>query len=357
MIVNHKKLIEVVRSICLAANSPAYAADAVANHLVEANLKGHDSHGVGMLPTYIRNIKLGYCIPDQHAELLSENGPSIIVDGKLGFGQVVGPEAMDMGLKVAQEHGVAVVALKNAHHLGRIGGHAEHIVKHGFISMHYVNVVGHGPLVAPFGGTKPRLSTNPFCCAIPVEGGDPVILDMATSAIAAGKVRVARNSGLQVPEGCLIDSEGNETTDPNVTVQEPPGAQTHFGKHKGFGLAFICELLAGALTGAWSIQPENDRIGTVVNHMLTFILNPEVVGDKDKFTSETKAMIDYMKSTPTAKGVDSVLIPGEPERIAHKDRTANGINIDEVSWEGILKAGEAVNVSREQIADLVSSRP
>ncbi|HIG39633.1 MAG: malate/lactate/ureidoglycolate dehydrogenase [bacterium] len=353
MIVNHAKLTQFVKVVCIAAGSPEAEATAVATHLVEANLKGHDSHGVGMLPIYIRNIKMGFCIPHQHAEIESENGPCIIVDGKLGFGQVVGPEAMDMGLKVAREHGVAVVALKNAHHLGRIGTHAEHVVKEGFISMHYANVVGHDPQVAPFGGTRPRLGTNPFCCAIPVEGGNPVILDMATSAIAAGKVRVARNSGLQVPEGCLIDHEGNETTDPNVVVQDPPGAQTHFGKHKGFGLAFICELLAGALTGAWSVQPGNERQGTVVNHMLTFILNPEVVGDKEKFTSETLALIDWVKSSPAAKEIDSVLIPGEPERIAKADRETNGISIDEVSWEGLLATAEAVEISRQQVDEIV----
>lgn len=354
MIVNHEKLTHVVRSICMAANAHQAEATAVAHHLVEANLKGHDSHGVGMLPTYIRNIKMGFCLPNQHAELESINGPAIIVDGKFGFGQVVGPEAMQMGINLAREQGIAVVALKNAHHLGRIGGHAEYVVKEGLISMHYVNVVGHDPQVAPFGGTRPRLSTNPFCCAIPVDGRDPIVLDMATSAIAAGKVRVARNSGLQVPEGSLIDHEGNATTDPNVILQDPPGAQIHFGKHKGFGLAFICELLAGALTGAWSIQPGNERKGTVVNHMLTFILNPDVVGNKEKFTAEAIAMIDYMKSSPTVPGVDCVLLPGEPERIAKLDRTANGIPIDEISWEGILKAGEAVNFGRDQVQAIIS---
>jgi len=354
MIVNHEKLIQLVTSICMAADSHETEASAVAHHLIEANLKGHDSHGIGMLPTYIRNIKMGFCLPNQHAELVSTNGPAIIVDGKLGFGQVVGPEAMQMGIEVARKQGLAVVALKNAHHLGRIGGHAELVVKEGFISMHYVNVVGHDPQVAPFGGTRPRLSTNPFCCAIPVDGRDPVVLDMATSAIAAGKVRVARNSGLQVPEGSLIDHEGTATTDPNVILQDPPGAQVHFGKHKGFGLALICELLAGALTGAWSIQPGNERKGTVVNHMLTFILNPEIVGSRESFTAETIALIDYMKSTPTVRGVESVLIPGEPERIAQKDRMANGIPIDEISWEGILKAGEAVDFNRDQVQAIIS---
>jgi uncharacterized oxidoreductase len=349
LIVDHKKLGHVVSAICVAAGANKSEASAVAKHLVEANLKGHDSHGVGMLPVYIHNIKQGNCLPNQHAELVSSEGAILTVDGKLGFGQVVGPEAMDMGLKVARDQGIAVVALKNAHHLGRIGTHAEHVVREGYISMHYVNVVGHDPQVAPFGGTVPRLSTNPFCCAIPVKDNDPIILDMATSAIAAGKVRVARNSGLQVPEGCLIDHEGNETTDPNVTLQDPPGAQIHFGKHKGFGLALICEVLAGALTGAWSIQPGNERVGTVVNHMLTFILDPDVIGDRDKFTAETLALVEYIKSTPTARGVDSVLVPGEPERIAKTDRSANGIQIDATSWEGILKTAETAGVTRNEV--------
>ena len=354
MLVDHKPLAVVVKKILVAAGSPDVEAQIVADHLVEANLKGHDSHGVGMLPIYVRNMKHGFCLADQHAEMVSENGSCIVVDGKTGFGQVVGPEAMDMGIEAARKHGVAVVALKNAHHLGRIGGHAEHVVKHGFISIHYANVVGHEPQVAPFGGTVPRLGTNPFCCAIPVQGEAPIVLDMATSAIAAGKVRVARNSGLDVPEGCLIDSEGNETTDPNVVVQDPPGAQTHFGKHKGFGLAFICELLAGALTGDWSVQPGNKRAGTVVNHMLTFILNPEMIGDLEKFTIETQAMISYMKSTPTAKGVDEILLPGEPERIAMLERKANGILIDETSWESILLTGDLAGFEREDILQLVT---
>ena len=354
MIVNHQKLTKVVEAICVAAGAGAEEASMPAGHLVEANLKGHDSHGVGMIPIYVNNLKKGFCQPDSHAEVVSSNGSVVVVDGKLGFGQVVGPESMDIGIEVAREHGIAVVALKNAHHLGRIGAHAERVAAQGLISIHYVNVVGHDPQVSPFGGTVPRLGTNPFCCAIPVEGENPIVLDMATSAVAAGKVRVALNSGLNVPEGCLIDAEGNETTDPKVITMDPAGSQTHFGKHKGFGLAFICEVLAGALTGAWSVQPGNIRQGTVVNHMLAFIIDPKVIGDTDAFTSETKALIEYIKSTPTAKDVDCVLIPGEPEQIAKANRQANGIPIDETSWQGIVAAGATVGVTAEMITGMLS---
>ena len=333
----------------MAAGTNAPEAAQVAEHLVEANLKGHDSHGVGMLPAYIRNIEAGHLRPNQHAERTSEQGAVITVDGKFGFGQIVGPEAMHMGIAHAREHSVAVVALRNAHHLGRIGGHAEIVAENGYISMHYVNVVGHPPQVAPFGGVEKRLSTNPYCCAIPVTGGDPVVLDMATSAIAAGKVRVARNSGNLVPDGCLIDEDGVETRDPNLAA-----AQLHFGKHKGFGLALICEILAGALTGAWSIQPGNPREGTIVNHMLTFILDPEAIGDRAKLEEELRALISYIKDTRPARGVDAVLIPGEPERIAKARRSRDGIDIDDTSWAHIVASADSVGVDESRLNRIIA---
>jgi uncharacterized oxidoreductase len=159
MLINHHKLIEVVRQICINAGTDPDDAQQVASLLVAANLKGHDSHGVQMLPVYIYNISQGHLKPRQHAELVSRTGSSLIVDGLTGYGQVVGPEAIDMGLEVAAELGVAVVALKNAHHLGRIGGMGEQCAAGGFVSMHYVNVVGHPPVVAPFWGKQPRMVT------------------------------------------------------------------------------------------------------------------------------------------------------------------------------------------------------
>lgn len=349
MNVNHEHLRTLASEVCKAAGTHEAEAGQVARHLVEANLQGHDSHGVGMLPAYIRNIGAGHLQPNQHAEQTGQHGAVITVDGKFGYGQVVGPEAMALGIDHARQHGVAVVALRNAHHLGRIGGHADFVVDAGFISMHYVNVVGHPPQVAPFGGVDRRLSTNPFCCAIPVRQGRPIILDMATSAIAAGKVRVARNSGALVPEGCLIDEAGVETRDPNKAA-----AQIHFGKHKGFGLALVCEILAGALTGAWSMQPDNPREGTIVNHMLTFILDPDVVGDRARFEAELTALIDYVKSSTPARDVDSVLVPGEPERIARAQRLANGIDIDDVTWGQLVATAGAVGIDEDRVNLLVT---
>lgn len=355
MLIDHYHLTEVVNQICINAGTKPGDAQQVASLLVEANLKGHDSHGVQMLPVYIYNISQGHLKPQQHAELVSRTGSSLIVDGLTGYGQIVGPEAIEMGLEVAAELGVAIVALKNAHHLGRIGGMGEQCAARGFISMHYVNVVGHPPLVAPFGGKQPRMVTNPYCCAIPVSGGDPIVLDMATSAIAHGKVRVALNRGDRVPDGSLIDHEGNETTDPAVMFSQPMGALSHFGKHKGYGLALICEILGGALAGGWTSQPENPRPGTIINNMLTVILNPDILGDKELFQTEIRAMLAYLKSSPPVAGVDAVLIPGEPERIARKQRQTEGIYIDDNTWSSIVATANSVQLSTEQINEIANT--
>lgn len=349
---NPERLTNLARDLLVRGGAPAAESQVVADHLVEANLKGHDSHGVGMLPHYVRNIEKGFCEPGNHASL-KEQGATLVVDGQFGFGQVVGPEAMQFGIEAAKEHGVAVIGLKNAHHLGRIGHHAEVVARAGLISMHYVNVVGHPPQVAPFGGREKRLSTNPFCCAIPVEGSPPVILDMATSAIAAGKVRVARNAGLQVPDDCLIDADGNPTTDPNIVLVDPPGAQVHFGKHKGFGLAVICEILAGALIGNWTMEPGNPRHGTTVNHMLTVILTPERLANTAGFAQETRRLIRYLKDTPTAPGAMEVLIPGEPERQSEQARRQQGIPIDDGTFQGLMELAEHVGVARKDVDKVV----
>ncbi len=354
MLINHVKLTELVKQIFVKKDAEEADAQLVASLLIEANLKGHDSHGAQMVPVYIYGISQDNLKPRQHAVKVSEIGSNLIIDGAQGFGQVVGTEAMEMGMENASKNGVAVVALKNAFHLGRIGGMGEQCAAKGFISMHYVNVVGHDPHVAPFGGTQARMGTNPFCCAIPVSGGDPIVLDMATSFIAHGKARVANSRGKTVPDGSVLDHEGNETNDPSVLFTEPGGSLAHFGKHKGYGLALVCEILGGALCGAWTMQPDHPREGTVVNNMLTIILNPDLIGARDMMDSEIIAMIDYLKSSPTAPDTDEILIPGEPERIAYKQREVEGIFVDDTTWAQIVSTSKYVGISPEEVDGIVT---
>ena len=170
-----------------------------------------------------------------------------VVDGQFGFGQVMGEQATKLGIDKCSRQGVAVVALRNSGHLGRIGDWAEMAAHAGKVSLHFVNTSGGGILVAPFGGSERRLSANPIAAGVPVEGGPPIILDISTCTIAEGKIKVAFNKRANVPDGCILDGEGNPTNDPTSFYATPPGAILPFGGHKGYGLSVIAEVLAGAL--------------------------------------------------------------------------------------------------------------
>ena len=342
------------RAICTAAGSADREADLVADHLVEANLAGHDSHGVGLLPVYVENVRAGRLVPNRHAELVSERGAVVAVEGDRGYGQVIGHEAMQLGMGRARDQGVALLAIRNSFHLGRIGHFAEQCARGGFASIHFVNVIDHAPLQAPYGGAEARVSTNPFCAALPGEDGPAVLLDMATSKIAIGKARVARNKGVPVPEDSLLDAAGRPTRDPAVMFQEPRGALIAMGEHKGSGLAIVCELLAGALSGGWTIQPAHPQAGGIVNNMLSVIIDPDAFGDRRALQGEIAALIGYVKSARPRAGFDEVLVPGEPERRRRAERLALGIEVDERTWAEILGAARTLGLGAERIDTLIA---
>lgn len=331
------------------AGASAEVATEVAEHLVLANLKGHDSHGVGMVPTYVHNIHKGYLDVNAHARLSTDSGAVLRVDGDTGFGQVIGREACDLAIERVAQTGVVCLGVRNAHHLGRIGHYGEHCARAGLVSVHFVNVVGHEPQVSPFGGRERRMTTNPFCVAVPRVNEEPLVLDMATSAIALGKVRVAHMKGEPVPDGVLVDHQGNPTNNAAVMYEAPFGALGPFGGHKGYGLAVICEILGGALAGEWTAQPNQPRPGTVVNHMLQFVFDPAAFGGLDAFRCETDAMVAFLQSTAPADGFDRVRVPGEPERESLSLRSERGIPIDNNSWSGIVAAAERVGVDASAI--------
>jgi len=355
MLIDHETLSRFIAEIFVRLEADPADAQQVAAHLVAANLKGHDSHGVGMVPTYVRNVRSGALAVGAHARVVHDKGAVLLIDGQMGFGQVVGHEAVQFALERVQDTGVVCVGVRNCHHLGRIGSYGEQCGNAGFVSMHFVNVVGHDPLVSPFGGRQRRISTNPFCCVVPRPAAPPVVLDMATSAIAQGKVRVAHMQGVPVPEGALVDHEGLPTTDPKVMFEAPLGALGPFGKHKGYGLALMCELLGGGLAGEWTAQVPAPERPTIVNHMLMLVLDPDLFGGADKFHREVDAMVSYLHATTPAAGFDRVRVPGEPELESMQERTANGIPIDANTWAGIVKSAEIAGMSPAQISSLTGS--
>mgnify|MGYP001335519160 FL=1 len=354
MRIDQKPLMQVAAAILQKAGAELDRAQAVAEHLVAANLKGHDSHGVGMIPNYVKSMLSELIHPQNDALLTRDSGAVLTFDGNLGFGRVVGMQAMDQGIERAKSHGISCVALGNAAHLGRIGAFAEHCAEAGLISTHYVNVVGHDPMVVAYGGRDRRFITNPFCCAVPRADGQHVVLDMATTTVAAGKVRVAYMKGEPVPDHSLVDRNGVETTDASVIFsKDGGGAMQPFGLHKGYGLMVMCELLGGALGGNFTMQPGNPRIGATLNNMLSVILDPSAIGDLAAYDAEVTAMIDYIYASEAADGVEKVLIPGDPERQSLAARSRDGIDIDENSWQDITNAATSAGLSEKEISALV----
>src|SRR5215831_13085219 len=301
-------------------------------HLVDANLAGHDSHGVGMLVEYVPAMRDGRLRLGRRASILQDQGATVVIDGDLGVGQVLGHQAMAIGIARARQHGVALVALRRAHHLGRIGAWAEQCAAAGCASLHYVNVIGHRPYVAPFGGSDGRLATNPVCIGLPVADRPPVILDMATSKVAFGKVKVARNRGQPAPDGALIDAAGAPTNDPSVMFTQPSGSLLPFGEHKGYGLAVMCDLLAGALVGGGTNGPETQTSDTIVNNMLSIVIDPAAVTDTGAMDEKVAVLAAWLKASPPRAGVDAVLLPGEPERRTRAERERAGIPLDRTTW-------------------------
>ncbi len=338
MLITVERLTGFVTEIFVTAGAPRDAALETAEHLVLANLKGHDSHGVGMVPTYVDGIAAGKLAPDADIEVLRDRGAALLLDGRFGFGQVVGRQATELAIERARDTGVVTLALRNAHHLGRIGTYGERCAAAGYVSIHFVNVVGHDPVVSPWAGRESRMLTNPFCCAVPRPGERPIVLDMATSAIALGKVRVAYMKEEATPADALLDHEGRPTTDPGALFEDPRGSIRPFGLHKGYGLGLVCELLGGGLAGEWTIQPEHARPDTLVNHMLMFVLDPDIFGGREAFEGEVRAMADYLLATAPGHGHDRVRLPGDPEQESMEARRAAGIPIDENSWTGIIDA-------------------
>jgi uncharacterized oxidoreductase len=338
-----------VATVLIAAGSTPEEAATVAANLVFANLSGHDSHGVGMVPRYVDAVLEGGLVPNNSLRVLLDSGTLLTLDGQRGYGQVVGQQAMALGMERAKTHGSCIMTLANAHHLGRIGHFAEMAVAQGLVSIHFVNVLSR-PVVAPFGGADGRYGTNPCCIGIPLAGRAPFVLDFATSRVAQGKMRVAHNEGKQVAPGMLIDEHGRPTTNPGVVVVPQSnglfGALMAFGEHKGYGMAVACELLGGALTGSGTAhKPADPAVRAVINGMLTILIDPAKLGTQASFEQEALAFADWLQAAPAAPGTDAVLIAGDPERAKRLQRQDSGIEVDSETWREMVAAGRKVGVS------------
>ena len=315
----------------------------VADHLVRANLAGHDSHGVGMLPTYVRLLHENLLVPNQTAETVLDAGALLVIDARRGFGQRMAADAVRRAIGRAKELGACVLAFRNASHIGRIGTYAELAAAEGCAFTAFVNVADHHDVQATWGSAEPRLGTNPFCAAVPGPDGPAVMLDMATTTIAAGKARVAYNKGVPVADGCLIDDAGNPTNDPTGFIRDHTGALRAFGTHKGSGLAIMCEIMASAVAGGQGAFHEAK--GGVLNSMLATIIDLSKLGDPIAIAADIQAVKAHVKSARPAPGFEAVLTPGEPERRYAAKRMEQGIEVDDTTWRDIRAAAETLGIT------------
>jgi hydroxycarboxylate dehydrogenase B len=348
LVFHTEPLTRAMESVVAAGGSEAREARMVAENLVTANLMGHDSHGIGMIPRYVDALLEGGLSVNQHPKVKLDSGALLALDGCQGYGQVIGFEATDMAVQRARQHGSCIMALGRSHHLGRIGQWGEQAAAQGLVSLSFVNVISRA-IVAPFGGADARFGTNPVCVAIPVPGEPPFVLDMATSAVAQGKIRVAHNKNEKVSPEWLLDDQGNPTSEPRFGVVAPFGALRTFGLHKGYGLALVCELLGGALTGGGTWHSDDRSKRRVWNGMLTILVDPARLDTDHLFGQETRAFLDSLRRSPVAPGFDKVRIAGEPERETRARREKEGIAVDATTWQEILAAAAKLKLAPDMV--------
>jgi uncharacterized oxidoreductase len=341
-----------VAAIFRAAGCDPAEAGRIATHLVGANLAGHDSHGVARVPRYVEWLEAGYVVKDRKVEVVTDGGCFALLDGGFGFGQTVAPQAVELGIARALEHGISIVGLRDAGHIGRVGDYAEMAIRAGLVSVHFVNVAG-SVLVAPFGGVERRFSTAPFSVGVPLPGR-PLVLDFATSLVAEGKVMVASMGGKPLPHDALIEPDGRLSADPRTLYgdYEPlgprnpaggAGAIRAFGEHKGSGLAFMCEMLAGALTGGGTAGPVAART-RIANGMLSFYVSPRHFGTEAEFHAAGLRYVDWLLACRPADPAAPVMVPGDKEAKTRAARLAQGVPLPPDTWGGIVKTGRRLGV-------------
>jgi LDH2 family malate/lactate/ureidoglycolate dehydrogenase len=325
------------------AGASAEEAATVTRHCVSANLTGHDSHGIIQVPTYIDRIDRGHIIPGAPFEIDQESATTTVINGNWGFGYVVNERAMNLTIEKAKTSNVAAATVYHQSHVGRAGSYPLMAAKEGMIAMMTADSGRSPKAVAPFGGRVPRLGTNPIAIAMPSNLEGPFFIDMATSAAAAGKVKLAQARGQSIPDDWVVDKDGRATTDPAAlsdggAIQPLGGAQGF----KGYGLAAMVEIFSGLLTGlGFGVEPtgkHNDGVFMAVFNVAAF-------RPLEQFKQEVTEFAEYLKATPTAEGFEEVLYPGEIEHQRMLKRSVEGIDVEDATWDKLAALAEKYGVS------------
>ena len=325
-----------------AAGLPADQARIVTDHLVDANLTGHDSHGIIRIPGYIRSIAAGKITPVGKLKVVRETPASVVIDGEGGQGIVICTKAMEMAIERAKQTTFGAVAVHQCSHIGRLGAYPPMAAEQDCIGILLLN--GGSRFTAPFGGTSRRLPPNPIAMAVPSQSGPVMMLDITTSMAAGGKVEVYAARNQQVPTGWLVDPEGNEVRDPH-RFQAGEMAMLPLGGasgHKGYGLGMMIDAIAGGLSWAGCSSDKPTRGGS---GFVALAIKIDSFIDVDEYKKEVQILIDWAKSSRTAPGVKKIYYPGEIEEELRAARSADGIPVEETTWSRIAEAATEVGVA------------
>jgi LDH2 family malate/lactate/ureidoglycolate dehydrogenase len=340
-----KQLEQITSRIFEAAGVPADRALQVATSLVESNLVGHDSHGVIRIMNYLRYLRTGVVDPHAEIEVLQETATTALVDAHWAIGQVAATKGMAMAIEKARQSQISVVALRHCGHIGRLGEYAMMAAEQGLMGAVLCST---GPAcAAPYGGIGRVLATNPIAVAVPAGDRPPFLMDVATTVVAEGKLKLARSKKEPVPLGWILDKEGNPTT--NAEDFYAGGVLLPFGGHKGYALCLLVEILGAVLTGQGSGSSPAWRGGAGV---VMWAMDLQTFGPLAQFGSGVDALFEGVKAGPTARGVDEILIPGEPEFRAKQKRLRDGIPVPESVWQDIVREAEGLGVQvTEELAE------
>ena len=331
------------KALLEAAGSSADEAEVVMRHCIEANLAGHDSHGIIQIPTYIDRIQVGHIVPGAPWSIVQESATTTVIDGHWGFGYTVTERAMQLTIDKASRANVAAATVFRQGHIGRLASYTLMAARADMIGLITADSGRSTKQVAPFGGREPRLGTNPLSIAIPSDLDGPLFLDMATSAVAAGKIQLAVSRGESVPSGWMVDASGKPTTDPRQLRQG--GALLPLGGsegYKGSGLSVIVEILCGLLTGlGFGI----DLSGRHNDGCFLAVFNVTAFRPLAEFKREVAEFAQYVKATPPAEGSQGVLYPGEIEHQREQDRRQNGIDVEDTTWNKLRALADQYNLT------------
>lgn len=339
-----KFLLDAIKKIFISYGSSESEALLVAETLISSSLMGLDSHGILRVPQYVESIKNGQIVPGSKIEVIEETNNTAVVNVNWNFGQVGARFAAEIALKKALSDNISCVILKKSNHLGRLGSYTEYIANNGLIGLAMCSSLGAGHWIAPWGGSEGRLATNPISFAAPTKK-NPILVDISTSVISEGKIRLIRNCGGELPEGCILNAKGETTTKTSDFYSKPMGTILPLGGiyygYKGYFLSIIVEILSRVLSGEKYLE---NSMGSMGNGLWIMALNIEAFMNKKKYFKEINSLVEYLNSSHLSLGFSRITIPGDREFDERKKRKKNGIPIDSKTWNRIKEIAKELKI-------------